>query len=113
MANFTVTAKCKTCGSVSIEPTDLRLHLEEDPLSYFSTNCSICGRLLGGRVGTNVALSLMSRGASVADGPFIPEILERPASATISFEDVLKFHKLLETDDWFQQLEQSINAGDT
>lgn len=112
MPHFTVTTNCKTCGSVSIEPADLRLHLQEDPLSYFSTNCSICGRLLGGRVGTHVAMSLMSRGASVGDGPFIPEILERPEATPIDPNDVPKFHELLETDHWFEQLEKSINAGD-
>lgn len=112
MAHFTVTTNCKTCGSVSIEPGNLRLHLEEDPLSYFSTNCSICGRLLGGKVGTQVAMSLMSRGASIADGPFSPEILERPDASPIDPNEVEKFHSLLETDDWFDQLEQIINAGD-
>jgi hypothetical protein len=106
MPEFSVTTTCRSCGSVPIEPERILLHLQEQPMSYFSCSCPLCGQILGGTVGTQVALGLAGRGANIAEFPFSPELLERPPVAPpLSADDAIEFHYLLETDGWFALLQ--------
>ncbi len=112
MPEFSVTTTCRTCGSVPIDPEHIRLHLQDKPMSYFSCSCPSCGDLLGGTVGTQVALGLASRGATVSDVPFSPELLERPRCGPLDPDALIDFHALLERDDWFDLLQHASKTGD-
>ena len=112
MISFAITTNCKHCGSVSIEADALRLHLEEAPVSHFSCNCPVCGRLLGGMVATLAAVRLAAGGAVIADSAFSPEVLERPEGPKIEPDELIDFHNLLEAERWFQVLQTSGKAGE-
>lgn len=112
MADFSVTTTCSTCGSIPVEPTSIRLHLQDQPMSYFSCVCPSCGQLLGGTVGTQVALGLAGRGASISELPFSPELLERPKCGPIDPDEMIEFHYLLERKDWFDILQRSLHPGE-
>ncbi|HLF69803.1 MAG TPA: hypothetical protein VI541_02475 [Actinomycetota bacterium] len=112
MADFSVTTTCSTCGSIPVEPTSIRLHLQDQPMSYFSCACPSCGQLLGGTVGTQVALGLAGRGATISELPFSPELLERPKCGPIDPDEMIEFHYLLERKDWFDILQRSLHPGE-
>lgn len=112
MPEFSVTTTCRSCGSVPVDPSAIRLHLQDQPMSYFSCVCPSCGELLGGTVGTQVALGLASRGATVSEVPFSPEMLEHPNCGPLGPDALIEFHYLLERNDWFDVLQHSLKAGD-
>lgn len=58
-------------------------------------------------MGTQVALGLAGRGATISELPFSPEILERPKCAPLDPDALIEFHYLLEKDNWFDQLQHS------
>ncbi len=109
MPEFSVTTTCNTCGSVPVDPSEILLHLQDQPMSYFSCKCPTCGQLLGGTVGTQVALGLAGRGATISELPFSPELLERPSLGPIDPNELIEYHYLLESNDWFEQLQHSIH----
>lgn len=113
MSEFSVTTTCNTCGSVPVDPSLIRLHLQDQPMSYFSCSCPSCGQLLGGTVGTQVALGLAGRGATISDLPFSPELLERPTVGPIDPDELIEFHYMLQGDAWFEELEHSLHAKDS
>lgn len=79
-------------------------------MSYFSCACPSCGQLLGGTVGTQVALGLAGRGATISEVAFSPELLERPQVGPIDPDELIEFHYMLQGDDWFAELEHSLHA---
>ncbi|MEO7803628.1 MAG: hypothetical protein ABIS18_04115 [Actinomycetota bacterium] len=81
-------------------------------MSYFSCSCPTCGQMLGGTVGTQVALGLAGRGASISDSIFSPELLERPQCGPIDPNELIEFHYLLEQKDWFDVLEKTLQSGE-
>lgn len=111
MAEFSVTTTCAGCGSVPIDPNSIRLHIQEQPMSYFSCRCPSCGEILGGTVGTQVALGLAGRGATISDLPFSPEILERPKCTPLDPDALIEFHYLLENENWFEMLQHQRTSG--
>lgn len=110
MSEFSVTTTCKTCGSVPLDPEEIRLHIRDEPVSYFSATCPACNSVLGGTVGTQVAMGLASRGATISELPFSPEVLERPECGPLEPDSLIEFHYLLERDDWFELLQNSADA---
>lgn len=109
MDRFSISTTCRQCGTVTVDPNSLRIHLNDDTVSYFSCSCPGCLDTLGGTVGTEVARSLVSRGVAISEIPFSVEILERPQGTPFSLDDVLDFHQLLEGDDWFEELTEEDN----
>lgn len=112
MPEFSVTTTCSNCGSVPVDPSGINLHLQDQPMSYFSCACPTCGDLLGGTVGTQVALGLAGRGATISEIPFSPELLERPRLGPIDPNELIEFHYMLEKDDWFNELEKAFHPGE-
>jgi len=111
MDRFSISTTCRQCGTVTVDPASLRIHLNDDRVSYFSCSCPLCLDTLGGTVGTEVARSLVARGVSLSEDPFSVEVLERPTGARFSLDDLLDLHELLESDDWFDELQASIDRS--
>src|SRR5688572_16827674 len=111
MMTFRITTNCKECGPVSLQSDALRLHLEEAPVSHFSCNCPVCGRLLGGTVATLAAVRLVGSGAHLANESFSPEVLEHPDGPQFTSDHLIDFHNLLECERWFYLLQEKTTAG--
>lgn len=109
---ISVKTQCDECGPVSIDPGALQIHLEDDPTSFYSCACPSCGRVLGGTVGTPDAFKLCGHGATISPIGFSQELLEHPAAGRkFTTNDVIDFHDLLESKNWFLRLENSIRQN--
>lgn len=105
---ISVKTRCDSCGPVAIDPAALQVHLEDEPMSFYSCACPSCGQVLGGTVGTSDAFRLCGHGAAISPIAFSQELLERPSGRRFTTDDLIAFHELLESGDWFSRLQETV-----
>ncbi len=105
---ISVKTRCDSCGTVAVDPASLQIHLEDEPMSFYSCACPSCGRVLGGTVGTPDAFRLCGYGAAISPVGFSNELLEHPPGRKFTPDDLIDFHQLLESDDWFVRLKETV-----
>ncbi|WP_205745774.1 hypothetical protein [Egibacter rhizosphaerae] len=101
----TIKATCPHCGEVSLTPADIDLRVDpgEPEDASYGFVCPDCAAAVRKPADQRIVRLLVSGGVEVRDPE--PEPLEqRPAAPPLTRDDLLDFHRLLESDDWFQQL---------
>jgi hypothetical protein len=104
----TIKATCPTCGEVDLGADDILLRLgaalQENTYGF---SCPKCAHFVEKPADDRVVRLLLSGGVMpvVVDVP--AEVLEVRSGPPISHDDLLAFHEMLESDDWFDRL-----AGD-
>ena len=125
----TIRAKCPSCTQeVDLRPADITLHLTapaadeigwavEPTGSSYAFGCPECGDLAVKPAGPRVIELLIEGGVEVStddeapwqhaeaaqdDRPPHPE--DPPAGPTLTYDDLLDLHLLLEEDTWYEQL---------
>lgn len=99
---------CGTCGSrIRIALTDLELVHDRDDEHRFLFACPTCGRPTSRTADPRHLAVLNAIGVTAADARSRsrghPEAPDRGAPP-LTRDDLLRFHELLQTDDWFAQL---------
>lgn len=105
---ISVKTRCDSCGPIAIDPAALQIHLEDLPMSFYSCACPSCGKVLGGTVGTPDAFRLCGHGAAISPIGFSQELLEHPTGRRFTADDLIDFHLLLGSDDWFSRLKETV-----
>ncbi len=106
----TIRATCPTCGEVGLTPDEIELRVDETDASasYYAFACPSCFDTVRKPADDRVVRLLISGGvevlAMVPAGPPPRRLSERFDGPTISHDDLLDFHALLSSDDWFGQL---------
>lgn len=95
----TIKAHCPACGEVSLRPGDVQLcaHADADAESFYAFQCPDCELQVRKCADERVVRLLRSAGVTWREDP-------RPTGPPLNPDDLLDFHRLLETDDWFDQL---------
>lgn len=105
----TIKATCPTCGEVSLTPDDidLRVDTEDRSQSYYAFTCPSCYWEVRKPADERVVRLLESGGvlALPLEQADLPHRFGGPA---ISHDDLLDFHTLLEGDDWFDRLLETV-----
>lgn len=102
----TINTHCPACGEVSLTPDDIELRAEPQagPDSFYAFGCPQCHLHVRKPADERVVRLLQSAG--VACLVAAPEsAVEGPA---LTYDDLLDLHDLLCTDDWFDQLLESV-----
>lgn len=108
----TIRATCPTCGEVGLTPEDIELRVDEhdEGEAFYAFTCPTCVDRVRKPADERVVRLLVSGGVDA-----LPLVRLRPSIRTagprISHDDLLDFHALLQTDDWFDQLLDSVRPG--
>jgi hypothetical protein len=106
----TIRATCPTCGEVGLTPDEIELRVDEHDggASYYAFACPSCFGSVRKPADERVVRLLISGGVEVLemvpDGPPAVRLSERFDGPRITHDDLLDFHALLDSDDWFGQL---------
>lgn len=100
-----IRATCSDCGDVELRSRDLRVRtcLDTDEATYLF-RCPVCRMIEVRPAETHVVDVLLAAGVTNEDWRLPAELSEARAGEAISHDDVLDFHHLLTTPDWFVTL---------
>lgn len=97
----TIKANCPTCGEVSLSPDDVALHADPDVdldvEPFYAFDCPACSLTVRKAADEHVVRLLRSAGVAWATRAL-------PAGPPLTLDDVIDFHALLASDDWFDKL---------
>lgn len=108
----TIRATCPVCGEVGLTPEDIDLRVDaagED--SYYAFDCPTCYETVRKPADERVIALLLSGGVErrvLEPAPVAPQ--PRFPWPALTYDDLLDFHALLETDGWFALLESWVDA---
>ncbi len=107
----TIKATCPTCGEVGLTPQEVRLRVDRSggPDSFYAFTCPTCRSVVRKPANDRVIRLLVSGGVAVRGTDEPEEALPRlpsprRAGPAITRDDLLDFHNLLASPDWFDSL---------
>jgi predicted RNA-binding Zn-ribbon protein involved in translation (DUF1610 family) len=108
----TIRATCPTCGEVGLTPDDIDLRVDEQgDDSFYAFDCPACAENIRKPADERVVQLLLSGGVELRTVEDVPPALEpRFPYPALSYDDILDFHALLETDGWFTLLQSWVDA---
>jgi predicted RNA-binding Zn-ribbon protein involved in translation (DUF1610 family) len=101
-----IRTNCPRCGEVEMEASLvlLTLHGREGEGTY-SFVCPVCEEVVEKPADRKIVTLLRSAGVETAQGPAFAQVEEgRPEGPPFTLDDVIDFHFLLQSDDWFYRL---------
>lgn len=104
-----IRALCDQCGQVTLGLPQIELIIREDDVkSFYSFRCPRCGVLCGGPADNRLVHFLIASGVKPKIGSLSTEIFERKSGPPLTYDDLIDFHLLLDSDDWFDRLRNSL-----
>jgi hypothetical protein len=104
----TIRASCPTCGDVELTSRDVvvRVCAADDEGSY-AFRCPSCRMAVAKRADPKIVDLLVSSGVCLCVWQPPAELAEIHEGEPISYDDLLEFHYLLQTQGWFERLVSS------
>ncbi len=107
----TIKATCHTCGEVDLTPEDILLRIGAGSASNsYGFSCPTCTEFVEKPADERVVRLLLSGGVMPMLNDVPAEALEPRNGPAITHNDLLEFHQLLESDDWFGALTKKRNS---
>ena len=100
----TIKATCPGCGEVDLAADEILLRIGATATNTYGFSCPSCGRFVEKPADDRVVRLLLSGGVMPVLVHVPAEVLEPRDGPTITHDDLLAFHELLERDDWFDEL---------
>ena len=101
----TIKATCPTCGEVSLTAEDILLRIgSAKGNSTYGFSCPDCSSFVEKPADERVVRLLLSGGVMPMLVHMPAEALETKIGPPLDYDDLLSFHELLESDNWFDQL---------
>ena len=101
----TIKANCPACGEVALTADDIVLRIGPvDETNSYGFSCPRCEQFVEKSADERVVRLLLSGGVRPCPVHVPAEVLEYRSGPPISHDDILEFHQLLETDDWFEEM---------
>lgn len=109
----TIKATCPDCGEVDLTAEDilLRIGAMRDANTY-GFSCPSCGCFVEKPADERVVRLLLSGGVIPMLVHVPAEALEPHAGPPINHDDLLEFHELMQSDDWYALLSSYPSADD-
>ncbi len=100
----TIRATCPTCGEVGLTPDEVELHVDPSGQrqASYCFDCPSCLELISKPADERIVRLLASGGVPVRQWP--PTGSQVPQGPSVTYDDLLDFHDLLQTDSWFDDL---------
>lgn len=118
----TIRAVCNSCNAqVDLRPAEIAAHVPDGPRQEqhegsYGFRCSRCRTFVVKRADDRVIGLLVAGGVEISSSDDAPWAHLRhpeaplPAGPALTLDDLIAFHELLETDDWFGALIDSDNG---
>lgn len=108
----TIRATCPTCGEVGLTPDDIELRVDEvdGETSFYAFTCPTCIDRVRKPADERVVRLLLSGGVE-AQALVRVRPSTRHDGPAFTHDDLLDFHTLLETDDWFDGLLDTVRSN--
>ena len=104
----TIKATCPDCGEVDLTADDILLRIgPSKAVNTYGFSCPDCGDFVQKTADDRVVRLLLSGGVVPVPVHVPAEALESREGPAINHDDLLDFHQLLKSDDWFDQLVDS------
>ena len=104
----TIKATCPSCGEVDLTADDILLRIgAQSGGNTYGFSCPDCGDFVQKPADERVVRLLLSGGVMPTLDHVPAEALESHVGPPIDHDDLIAFHDLLESDDWFEQLQGS------
>lgn len=101
-----IRATCSDCGDVELRSRDLKVRLCRDSeSSTYLFRCPVCRMIEVRPAESHVVDVLLAAGVPCTEWRLPAELHEPRTGEPISHDDVLDFHELLATPDWFVTLD--------
>ena len=99
----TIRATCPTCGEVGLTPEDIDLRVDPGGMapSCYAFSCPQCEAVVRKPADDRIVRLLASGGVEVRQ---LISPSSRAGGPPLDVDDLIDFHALLRTDDWFEQL---------
>ena|SRR5918992_5105817 len=101
----TIKATCPGCGEVDLTADDIILRIgATKTVNTYGFTCPDCTQFVEKSADDRVVKLLLSGGVMPVPVHIPAEALELKEGPAFGYDDLLSFHELLETDDWFEAL---------
>lgn len=100
-----IRATCSDCGDVELRSRDLRVRTcDSTGESTYLFRCPVCRMIEVRPAEQHVVDVLLAAGVDEQRWSYPAELTEAHAGKQIDHDDVIDFHQLLSTPDWFEHL---------
>ncbi len=101
-----IRATCQDCGDVELRSADLHIRIcRQDRAGTYRFRCPQC-RMIEVRNAQNEVLEvLLAAGVHCTEWSLPHELEEEHPGPAITHDDLLDFHEMLESQDWFARLD--------
>jgi hypothetical protein len=100
-----IKASCHDCGDVELAVDDLCVRVcTEDEQGTYVFRCPSCQMSVVKPAEPRIVDLLVASGVELIQWRLPAELFEPHRGAAISHDDLIDFHGLLQTDDWFSQV---------
>ena len=101
----TIRATCTDCGDVELTTSDVRVRVcIEDNSGSYLFRCPACHMAVVKPAEPRIVDLLVASGVELSTWQLPGELYEPRVGAPLNHDDLLDFHALLDTDDWFERL---------
>ena len=98
----TIKATCPSCGEVDLGADDILLRIgTAQTVNTYGFSCPTCAKFIEKQADERVVRLLLSGGVMPTMVHVPAEVLEPRQGPPINHDDLLAFHEMLESDDWF------------
>lgn len=110
----TIRANCPSCGDVQLTPRDLTVRVcADDEHGSYVFHCPVCELAVAKDANQRIVDLLISSGVRLEVWRRPAELSELHAGPPISADDLLDFHLLLRSDDWFEHVVGMVRRSPT
>jgi hypothetical protein len=104
-----IRASCTECGDVELTTRDVRVRVCSDlEQSTYVFRCPTCQMAVVKPAEQRVVDLLIASGVALDRWTLPAELTEPRLGEPITHDDLIDFHRLLRSDDWYEQLQASI-----
>ena len=112
LAVTTIRASCPSCGDVDLTVRDVQVRVcADDHSGSYTFRCPECLLAVSKPAEPTVVELLVSSGVKMAVWQLPAELAEHRSGPPLNHDDLLEFHELLNTPDWFPQLASLVDGG--
>lgn len=98
-----IKASCHECGDVELGVTELRVRVcTTDTQGSYVFRCPTCQMSVAKPAEQRIVDLLVASGVELVEWGLPAELFEAHDGAPIAHDDLIDFHSLLESDDWFE-----------
>lgn len=105
-----IRATCHDCGDVEMTTADVWVRIcDDDNSGTYSFRCPSCALVVVKPAESHIVDLLVASGVAWTTWTLPDELRNRPIGAPINHDDMIEFHAVLESDDWFHKLTEMVD----